>query len=83
MEYLGDYINNSFSVPKSPSGIFTKINPGDLDDNIGKFHYSFDNLNNTVECARKAFSSWRKLSIKDRISYVENYREVLINRKSD
>ncbi|MDH4129088.1 MAG: aldehyde dehydrogenase family protein, partial [Spirochaetota bacterium] len=46
-------------------------------------HYSFDNLNNTVECARKAFSSWRKLSIKDRISYVENYREVLINRKSD
>ncbi|OGQ17671.1 MAG: N-succinylglutamate 5-semialdehyde dehydrogenase [Deltaproteobacteria bacterium RIFCSPHIGHO2_02_FULL_40_11] len=66
---LGDYIDGNFVLSKDPSGEIESMNPGNTKDHLGMFPYTYSHVGQAVDAAKKAFLTWRNLTIDQRISY--------------
>lgn len=71
--YLGDYIYGQFVLPTEKSGQIESINPGNLEDKIGVFNYSYNHVYEVVEAAQRAYPSWSRLSLPTRLEYLNKF----------
>jgi acyl-CoA reductase-like NAD-dependent aldehyde dehydrogenase len=74
----GDYVYGSFIKPASVDGYINGMNPGDRDDDLGRFPFSEASVDDAVVHARKASEAWRVSPMRDRERAVLRFRETLI-----
>jgi succinylglutamic semialdehyde dehydrogenase len=79
----GNFIDGEFIRPDEPNGDILCKSPGDLSDEIGRFPYSYQSVEEAVASARKAFTSWRKTSLASRAELLKKYQAALKKREEE
>ena len=77
----GDYIYGSFVNPEITNGYINAANPGDRDDVLGRFPFSFVNAKKAISYAKEAKSVWGNKSISERIEHIRDFRTQLERRQ--
>jgi acyl-CoA reductase-like NAD-dependent aldehyde dehydrogenase len=77
----GDYINGSFVNPEVTNGYINAANPGNRDDLIGRFPFSFVNAKKGIVYAKEALPKWQNKSISERIEHIRDFRTQLERRQ--
>ena len=77
----GDYVNGSFVNPEVTNGYINAANPGDRDDVIGRFPFSFVNAKKAIAYAKEAQRPWQNKPISERIEHVRDFRGQLERRQ--
>lgn len=83
MEYLGDYIDGAWRKVEHGEGVFTRENPGKLDEVAFEFAWTTSHVDDAVQAARRAQRDWDKLGLPARLKHVERLGEAFANRKED
>ncbi len=73
----GNYLNGSFIKLPDVDGHINSVNPGDLEDRIGRFPFTRSAVTPAVGFAREAFPAWHRLGLHDRADRLRHYRENL------
>lgn len=80
-EFKGNFIGNEFHRSATPSGERSLKSPADLTDEIGPITWSYADIDVAVERAQKAFQSWRKTPLAERIEILKRYQAALEKHK--
>lgn len=78
---MTNYINGKWQEGSGKS--FKSINPADASVIWQGNAATFSEINAAVESARQAFPSWARLSVEQRIKYLEKFVEVIETQKED
>ena len=73
----GNYLHGSFIKHPEIDGYINSLNPGNLDDPIGKFPFSESAADSAVGCAREAFPMWHRGGLEARVACVHRLRDQL------
>jgi succinylglutamic semialdehyde dehydrogenase len=87
----GDYFHGEFT---SPSGVsdrevassaekIEKSCPGDISQQLWSAHVNYLNIEKVIESAVDGYDVWRKLTLKERVSYLEKFKEAATRRKEE
>ena len=79
----GDFIDGRFERASDPQGQWLSRSPANLNDEIGKFTYSFKAIEDAVGAGKRAFSIWSRKSLADRSEFVKKYQTVLRRREAE
>jgi succinylglutamic semialdehyde dehydrogenase len=79
----GNLIGGSFQKPTDVSGEWLGRSPADFSEETGRFEYSYSSVEDAVQSARKAFSTWRNQSFEDRAELLRKYQNVIKNREEE
>lgn len=78
IEHAGDYIDGRWIKPDRVDGEFADISPADLKDQIMNVEYCYDHIQRATAAARKAFVSWSRLSMDERVTYLRKLKDVYV-----
>ncbi|MGH1467440.1 MAG: succinylglutamate-semialdehyde dehydrogenase [Bdellovibrionales bacterium] len=81
--YLGDYINGKFDKCEDKNEHFEVKSPSDHNDIIGSVDVKFANVDKAVDAASKAFKTWSRLELTERVQYLKKLSEIFLSRKED
>ena len=76
----GDYIQGRFVKVLDPNGEIFSHNPGDLNQPKLSFPYCYQHVQEAVSAAKRAFVSWRRQKLADRLACLSKYQKVLTQR---
>ncbi len=79
-QYRGSYIQGHFIEVDEAQGEVLSRNPGDLDASPVECPFNYEHIHDAVSAASKAMSSWRRLTVSDRLTALSHYREILEER---
>lgn len=79
----GNLIHGRFSSAVDPSGEWKSMSPADLSDELGTFSYSYADIDRAVQSAREAFKTWRKVTLEERQTFLQKYRDALHHRTEE
>lgn len=79
----GDYIQGQFLAVDDGNGELLSQNPADLDEPAIPFPFLYERVGEVVSAARAAFTSWRRIPLSDRLSFVQRYRRILADRRDE
>jgi succinylglutamic semialdehyde dehydrogenase len=79
----GNFIQGKFQKVSDVQGEWVSRCPGDFNDEIGRFQYSYASIDEAVHSARSAFRPWRALQISERVEFLKKYQEVLKRRQDE
>src|SRR4051812_14657479 len=79
----GNFINGEFVMPSEKNGEWVSKSPGDFNDELGRFPYSYSSVEQAVQSARTAFHPWRRMPFSDRAELLKKYQAVLKRREDD
>jgi len=74
LQQPGNYYDGAFHVPDHPEGVLSIVSPADDHDHCAEHPYASDDVHAAVESARRAWPSWRRLSIDARADYLRRYQ---------
>lgn len=77
----GDYIRGSFVRPEVVDGYVVGVNPGDRDDDLGRFTFSKSSVDACVYAANRAKTVWQSKKLADRCAAIRTAREYLSARQ--
>ena len=83
LRVLGNFINGEFKIPSDVSGEWVSRSPADLNDEFGRFQYSYRSVEDAVKCARDAFSAWKKTPVSTRAEILKKLQGALARRKEE
>ncbi len=78
LTYLGDYINNEFTVPADPDAQWDIYSPGDLKDKVMTLQCRYSHIDQACLAAKAAFPSWAKMGLEKRKEYLVRLKEVYL-----
>lgn len=78
----GNYIHGEFHPPHDPNGEWTVQSPAANGDQITRVKYSYFEIDKTVDSAKTAFKSWKKISFEDRKNFLLKYKESLTRKEN-
>ncbi len=70
----GNYLNGSFVKLPDVDGYINSVNPGDLEDRIGRFPFTRSAVAPAVGYARDAFPAWHKTRVEERADPIMRLR---------
>ncbi len=73
----GNYLNGSFVKLPEVDGYINSVNPGDLEDRVGRFPFTKRAVNHAVRFAREAFPAWHRAGVEERANCLQRYRAAL------
>ncbi|MGZ3742952.1 MAG: succinylglutamate-semialdehyde dehydrogenase [Pseudobdellovibrionaceae bacterium] len=76
IKYQGDFIAGRFVPVEKGDGEFKDVSPGDLNDQIMTIKFKHDHIDEACLAAKKAFTSWARLSLEQRKSYLLRIKEI-------
>jgi len=79
----GDYIQGRFVPVEDANGELESRNPADLDAPSIPFPFAYERVGEVVGAARSAFLSWKRMPFSDRLSILQKYRKVLVERRTE
>jgi succinylglutamic semialdehyde dehydrogenase len=79
----GNFIEGQFKHPADANGEWVSKSPANFDDHLGSYKYSYSSIDEAVGSAQKAFRSWRKTKIADRIELLKKYQSALKKRQDE
>ncbi len=79
----GDFIDGRFQHAASGDGELTIASPADSNDIVARYTISAAAIDAAVDAARRAFPSWRKLSLDARAGYLRRYQAQLRTHRED
>ncbi|MGE0614269.1 MAG: succinylglutamate-semialdehyde dehydrogenase [Bacteriovoracia bacterium] len=79
----GNFIGGEFKLPSDPNGEWALKSPANHKDIVGKFPYSYEDVDRAVTAARGAFKSWRATSVADRAAYLKKYQAAIKAREAE
>jgi hypothetical protein len=77
LEHPGDFIDGSFQQIGAAETELVIASPADLDDITAIHSVSAGSVDAAVTAARRAFPSWRRLSLLERAEYLRRYQAQL------
>ena len=77
----GDYIRGSLVRPELVDGYVVGVNPGDRDDDLGRFTFSKSSVDACVYAANRAKTVWQSKKLADRCTALRTAREYLSARQ--
>lgn len=77
IEPKGNYIGGKFVAVNDAMGELVIRSPADLDDELGRYAYSYRSVEDATTAARGAFKAWRKTRPTDRFELLRKYRDNL------
>ncbi len=80
---LGNLIAGQFQLPTDANGELVSRSPADFSDEIGRFPYSYENVNAAIAAAREAFPAWKRKTFAERAEFLKNFQNVLKKRESE
>lgn len=83
IEFKGDYINNSWILPKSGDSSWNIYSPSDIKDHIISIDSSYQHVEEACASARKAFYSWSHLNVNERKNYLLKLKSVFTERSTE
>lgn len=78
----GDFINGRFEAPRDPSGEWVNRSPADQSDEVARVRYSYQAIDESVQAARQALASWKRLPLSARADCLKSYKEAVGKRKN-
>ncbi len=81
IDYQGNYIDGSWRKPARHDGVFTRENPGKLDEVVFEFPWAVSSVDEAVQAARAAQRDWDRLGLQARTACVERLAEAFASRK--
>lgn len=81
--YLGDYINNEFTLSPDPEGQWDVHSPSDLKDLVVKANYQFSHIDQACLAAKAAYLPWAKLRMEKRKEYLLRLKEIYVSKASE
>jgi len=81
IEFLGNYIDGQFHVPKNNNGEWNVVSPASLSDSLGTVFYSYQHSDDAVFSAYQSYKLWKKEPIENRAHYLKKYKEALIKKE--
>ncbi len=81
--YLGDYINGSFDSFQDEDESFKVKSPANYTDLIGTVGVKYLNVDRAIESASKAFKTWSKLDLNERMTYLNRLAEIFNSKEED
>lgn len=75
-KYQGDFISGRFVSVEKGDGEFKDISPSDLNDHIMTVKFKYEHIDEAAQAAKKAYSSWARLSLDERKKYLLKLKEV-------
>ncbi|MCB0417093.1 MAG: aldehyde dehydrogenase family protein [Bdellovibrionaceae bacterium] len=81
--YRGDYIKGHFVKVSDPNGEVLSKNPGDLDQPVLSFPFSYEHVGDVIDAARAGFATWKRMPASDRYAALSRYRGLLQERKKE
>ncbi len=79
----GNWLNGKFILPIDPNGEWIVRSPADLNDQIGRFTYSYRMVDDAVHCARGAFAPWSRKSNAERVEIIKNFHQMIAVRREE
>lgn len=87
----GDYFDGAFTHPEgltnneisSSREKIVKLCPADIDTTLWSAFVNYDNTQLVLNSAEAGFSSWRKLSLGERVEYLKRFKNVVVSRKDE
>ncbi|MDC0980108.1 aldehyde dehydrogenase family protein [Bdellovibrionales bacterium] len=79
----GNFIEGSFRPVKEESGRLRVVSPGDLSEVVFEGPFSISSVNDACLAARRAASSWQRLSNEERGERLRRIGELLLSRERD
>lgn len=73
----GDYFNGAFHQPKNTHEVIKKNCPGELTQTLWEAHVDHDHADKVIESAVEGYQTWRKLSVEERVVYLQKYQAEL------
>lgn len=83
LEFKGDFIDGKFFIPRRVDASFAKVSPADLDEKILEVQVGYDNVEEAVAAARKAYEKWSALKLEDRANHLKKLADVFQARSED
>ena len=81
IEYKGSYIDGQFSRGEKSDDQWTVLSPSDLSDQVIEIESKNDHIDEACEVAKRAYKSWRALSLDERKDFLLKLKEVYIAHK--
>lgn len=79
----GNFFNGRFQRPSSPTGEWISRSPADFSDELGKFQYSYSEVDEVVHSAKSAFASWRRMPFSEKAELLKKYQTALKHREDE
>lgn len=90
MEYKlkGDYFNGQFHfIAKTGTlgsdQVIKKFSPANLEHELWELHVFNQHVDPVIESAVDGFKQWRKTSNRERIDYLNKYKEIVLSKKEE
>jgi succinylglutamic semialdehyde dehydrogenase len=83
MPVRGNLIGGEFVRPADPTGEIVSRSPADQADEVGRFPYAYQSVDESVAAARKAFDGWRRTSVQARAELLKKYQAAIKRREEE
>ena len=80
---LGNFFDGKFQIPSNTNGEWISKSPADFTDELGKFTYSYQVIDDVVRSARDAFKKWSLTPFSDRAELLKRYQTALKKREEE
>lgn len=78
VEFLGNFIDGRFQKPARVDGQWVKFSPCDLKERVLEVEFNYESVDEAVQSARQAFSTWSHLPQSKRFEYLRRLQEVYV-----
>ena len=83
MKFKGNFISNRWREVTHHEGVFTRENPGRLDETAFEFPWSVAPVDEAVAAAKRAQRDWDRLGLERRLAHVERLAVVFQERQEE
>jgi len=77
----GNYIDGHFVSVEKPCGEICRLNPSHLEEEIGRFSFSLESIDQAIFAAKKAYGPWSNLSFEKRWSFLHRLSEIFLKNQ--
>ena len=82
MTIRGDYFDGEYHSPKSDE-VINKKAPSELNIELWQAHVDYSHIDQVVQSASSGYKKWRLTSLDERISLLNKYKEIVLNKKDE